>query len=145
MADALQDNERTISIGGRTITNLRFADDIDGLAGQEQELVKLVEASTTYGMQTSAERTQLMTNNTNDISTDITIDNKKLETVHSFKHLGAIVSVEGSKPEVLSLQESPDHSCSDQTKSHLERQKHQHQLQGQTDAFPDHIHIFACM
>ena len=43
-----------------------------------------------------------MTNNTNRISTDITIDNKKLKTVHSFKYLGAIVSDEGSKPEVLS-------------------------------------------
>ena len=106
MADELEDHEGTISIGGRTITNLRFADDIDGLAGQEQELVKLVnhleEASTEYGMQISAEKTQLMTNNTNGISTDITIDNKKLETVRSFKYLGAIVSDEGSKPEVLS-------------------------------------------
>ena len=43
-----------------------------------------------------------MTNNTNGISTDITIDNKKLETVRSFKYLGAIVSDKGSKPEVLS-------------------------------------------
>ena len=54
------------------------------------------------GMQFSAEKTQLMTNNANDISTDITIDNKKLETVHSFKYLGAIVSDEGSNPEVFS-------------------------------------------
>ena len=38
MADALEDHEGTVSIGGRTMTNLRFADDIDGLAGQEQEL-----------------------------------------------------------------------------------------------------------
>ena len=105
MADALEDHEGTVSIGGRTITNLRFADDIDGLAGQEQELFKLVdhleEASTAYGMQISAEKTQLMTNKTNGISIDITIDNKTLETVRSFKYLGAIVSDEGSKPEVL--------------------------------------------
>ena len=97
---------RSVSIGGRTITNLRFVDDIDGLDGQEQELVKLVnhleEASTAYGMQISAEKTQLMTNNTNGISTDITIDDKKFETVRSFKYLGAIVSDGGSKPEVLS-------------------------------------------
>ena len=53
-------------------------------------------------MQISVEKTQLMTNNTNDISTDITIDNKKLETARSFKYLGAVVSDEGSKPEVLS-------------------------------------------
>ena len=88
------------------VFNLRFADDIDGLAGQEQELVKLAnyleEASTAYGMQISAEKTQLMANNTNGISTDITIDNKKLKTVRSFEYLGTIVSEEGSKPEVLS-------------------------------------------
>ena len=53
-------------------------------------------------MQISAEKIQLMTNNTNVISTDITIENKKLETVRSLKYLGAIVSDEGSKPEVLS-------------------------------------------
>ena len=35
MTDALSDHESTVSIGGRTITSLRFADDIDGLAGQE--------------------------------------------------------------------------------------------------------------
>ena len=53
MADALEDIEGTASIGGRTITNLRFADDIDSLDGQEQELVKLVnhleEDSIAYG------------------------------------------------------------------------------------------------
>ena len=96
MADALEDHEGTDSIGSRTITNLHFADDVDGLAGQEQELVKLVnhlgEASTAYGIQISAEKTQLMTNNANGISTDITIYNKKLETVRSFKYLGAIAS-----------------------------------------------------
>ena len=30
---ALEDHEGTVSTGGRTITNLRFADDIDGSAG----------------------------------------------------------------------------------------------------------------
>ena len=58
MTDALEDHEGTVSIGGRTIINLRFADDIDGLAGEE-ELANLVErlnkASTAYGMEISAE------------------------------------------------------------------------------------------
>ena len=43
MTDTFEDHEGTVSIGGRTITNLRFADDIDGLAGEEEELAKLVE------------------------------------------------------------------------------------------------------
>ena len=102
MADALEDHEGTISTGGRTIKAYLFA---DGQAEKEQELVKLVyhleEASTAYGIQISAEKTHLMTNNTNGVSTDMIIDNKKLETVRSFKYLGAIVSDEGSKPEVL--------------------------------------------
>ena len=93
----LEGHEGTVSIGGRTITNLRLADDIDDLPGQDQELVNLIkhleEVSTAYGMQISAEKTQLMTNNTNGISTDIAID-EKLVAVHSFKCLGTIVSDE---------------------------------------------------
>ena len=38
MTDAQEDHEGTVSTGGRTIINLRFADDIDGLAGKEEEL-----------------------------------------------------------------------------------------------------------
>ena len=53
MTDALEDHEGTVSIGGKTITNLRFAGDIDGLA-EEEELANLVErldkVSTAYGM-----------------------------------------------------------------------------------------------
>ena len=105
MTDALEDHVGTVSIGGRTITNLRFADDIDGLAGKETELVDLVErldkTSVAYGMQISAEKTKLMTNSTNAINTAIKISGEKLETVTSFKYLGAIVTDEGSKPEIL--------------------------------------------
>ena len=39
MTDAREDHEGTVS---RTITNLRFANDIDGFAGEEEELAKLV-------------------------------------------------------------------------------------------------------
>ena len=52
MTDDLENHEGTVSIGGRAITSLPFADDIDGLAGEEEELAKLVErldkASTAY-------------------------------------------------------------------------------------------------
>ena len=71
--DASEDHEGTVSIGGRTITNLRFADYIEGLAEKEEELAKLVvrldKASTAYGMEISAEKTKLMTNNTSGINT----------------------------------------------------------------------------
>ena len=74
MTDALKDQEGTVSTGSNTTTNLCFADDIDGLAGEEGELAKLVErldkASTAYGMEISAEKTKLMTNNISGINTD---------------------------------------------------------------------------
>ena len=43
MTDTLENQEGTVSIGGRTITNLRFAYDVDGSAGEEEELARLVE------------------------------------------------------------------------------------------------------
>ena len=42
ITDTLENHEGTVSIRGRAITNLRFADDIDGSAGEEEELAKLV-------------------------------------------------------------------------------------------------------
>ena len=103
MADALEDHKSTVSIGGRTISNLRFAGDIGGLAGSELELANPVERlDTAYGMQISAEKTKLMTNNTNGISSNIRVNGEKLKTVQSFKYLGAIVTDEGSMPEIPS-------------------------------------------
>ena len=62
LTDALEDHEGTVSFGGRTIA---FADDIDGLAGEEEELAKLAErlntASTAYRMEISAGKTKLVT------------------------------------------------------------------------------------
>ena len=106
MTDALEDHEGTVRIGGRTITNLRSANDIDGIAEEEEEQAKLVErlckASTTYGIEISAEKTKLMTNNTSGINTKIKVNGQKLETVTSFKYLGSVITDEGSKLEILS-------------------------------------------
>ena len=102
----LKYHEGTVSIGDRTITNLCFADEIDGLAGEEEELARLVECldktSTAYSMEVSAEKTKLMTNNTSGISTEIKVNGQKLETVTSFKYLGLVLPDEGSNPEILS-------------------------------------------
>ena len=80
------------------------ADDIDGLAGEDEELARLVErldkASTAYGMEISAERTKLTTNYTSGINAEINVHGQKLETVTNFKYLGSVITDEGSKPEV---------------------------------------------
>ena len=109
MSDALEEHDGKVSIGGRIITNLRLADDIDALAEEEQELEALVESldktCTRYKMEISAEKTKLMTNSANGIQREIKVNGQKLgtvTTVTSFKYLGAVVSDDGSKPEVLS-------------------------------------------
>ena len=100
MTDALEDHGGTVSIGGRTITNPRFADDIDGLAGEEEDLENLVErldkAFTANGMEISTEKTKLITNNSTGINTEIKVNGQKLETVTTFKYLGSVITHEGS-------------------------------------------------
>ena len=88
MTDTLEDDKCTVSIGGRTITNLRFADDINGLAGEE-ELAKLAEhldkPSTAFSIEISAEKSKLMTNDTSGINKEIIVNRQKLETVTSLR------------------------------------------------------------
>ena len=104
VTNASEDHEGTVSTWGRIITNLRFADDISGLAGEEEELAKLVEhldkaSSLLHGNQWQEDQ---VNDNTSSISKEIKVNGQKLETVTSFKYLGSVVSDEGSKPEILS-------------------------------------------
>ena len=106
MTDALEDDYGTVSIGGRTITNLRFAEDIDGLAGEEEELEKLVEhldkASTAHSMGDQCQKDQ--DDHPCGINNEIKVNGQKLETVTCFKYLGSVITDKNSKPEILSLE-----------------------------------------
>ena len=53
-------------------------------------------------MEISAERTKLMTNSANGNQREIKVKGQKLGTVTRFKYLGAVISDDGSKPEILS-------------------------------------------
>ena len=53
-------------------------------------------------LEISAEKTNLMTDNSSGINTEIKINGQKLETVTGFKYLGSVISDEGSKPGILS-------------------------------------------
>ena len=100
MSDALEKHDGKVSIGGRNITNLRFADDIDAPAEEEQELEAQVESldktCTRYKMEISAVKTKLMRHSTNDIQREIMVKRQNLGTITSFKYLGAVVSDDGS-------------------------------------------------
>ena len=52
-------------------------------------------------MEITAEKTKLMTNSINGIQREIKVKGQKLGTVTSFKYLGAVVSDDGFKPEIL--------------------------------------------
>ena len=70
LEDTLEDYNDTVNIGGRTITNLRFTEDIDGLAGEEEEPVNLVnrpDGTARYGRGIRAEN-KIMTNSSNTIT-----------------------------------------------------------------------------
>ena len=105
MADALDNHAGSIRIGGRIVINLRLADDIDCLAGSKSELKELVDrldrTSSTSCMEINAEKTKIMTNNPNCVVTEIQVKGLRLEEIHSFKYLGAILSDKGSKLEIL--------------------------------------------
>ena len=77
-----------------------------GQLKEEQELEALVESldktCTRYKTEISAKKTKLMTNSANGIQGEIKIKGQKLDIVTSFKYLGAVVSDDGPKPEVLS-------------------------------------------
>ena len=83
----------------------RFADDIGGLPGIEEERATLVNhihiPSARYHMGISATKAKLPMNTTKPTERRITVSGPKLETVAQFKNLGAIISKEGSKSEVL--------------------------------------------
>ena len=95
MSDALEDQGEKVSIGGRNFTNLRFVDDIDALAEEEQELEALVEGldktCTRYKMEISVEKTKPTTNSATGIQREIKVRGQKLGTVPSSKYLGAVV------------------------------------------------------
>ena len=106
MSDPLEEHDRKVNIGGRNITNLRFVDHIDALAEEEQEPEAVVESldktCTRCKMVISAEKTKLMTNTANGIQREMNVKRQKLGIKTSSKYLGAVVSDDGSEPEILS-------------------------------------------
>ena len=102
MTDALKDHQGTVSIGGRAIANLSFADDIDGLAGKEEELAsqvgRLDKISAAFCMEITitTEKAKLMNNSPNGNNIDIRINGEKLDEVDSIKYLGAVSHIKVS-------------------------------------------------
>ena len=100
MRDTLHDHQTSISLGGRPLSNLKFADDIDLLGGSERELQVLTDRLTQYagafGMEVSTEKSKTMVNSTNNLQATIHMNGEQLEHVNSFTYLGAVLTQDGS-------------------------------------------------
>jgi len=103
MTEALESFEGNVRIGGRSINNIRFADDIDLIAGSMKELAELTErhdkSASAFGMEISAEKSKMMvTPYTNDNNTNvpITVNGSKLQSVKSLKYLGSNITEDGT-------------------------------------------------
>ena len=106
MINTLDEYTSTISIGGRKISNLRFADDIDLIAGSNTELQdptnRLVESSKAHGMEISQEKSKTMVNSKNKCA-KIYMDGILLEDVKIFKYLGATLKSDGASGNELRI------------------------------------------
>ena len=96
MGEALEEWESGISVGGRIVTNLRYADDTTLLAGTKEDLTELVErvrrAREKAGLYLNVGKTKVMT--TGYIG-EVTVDGKDIEVVTKKKFLGALMTKVG--------------------------------------------------
>ena len=88
--DALEEHDEKNSIGDRAITDLRFADDINAVAGVEQALEALDKSidriCSRYAMEISAEKTKPTTNIASGIQRKNKAKGQKLGIFTSFKY-----------------------------------------------------------
>jgi hypothetical protein len=88
-----------ISIGGKTISNLRFADDIDLMGGSNKELQdltnRLEDRAGAYGMEVGTDKSKTMVNSTTNTQAEIFVNGQQLEEVDSFKFLCVILTKDG--------------------------------------------------
>ena len=100
MQEALHGFEPNVSIGGRRLCNLRFADDIDLIAANHEELQDLTsrldKAAGAFGMEVSTEKSKVMVNSKwASKHPPIKMSNICLEEVVSFKYLGSTLTSDG--------------------------------------------------
>ena len=99
MRETLHNFKSTISIGGRTISNLRFAEDIDLMEGNNDELQELRDrlsnSAREYGMEISSEKSKAIVNSGDNTTVQISMNGQQLEEVMAFKYLGATLTKYG--------------------------------------------------
>ena len=89
-----------ISIGGRNLTNLRYADDTALLAKDITDMKKVLnsvdEAGKTVNLKLNAKKTKVMHINGKEVPPDIQVNDTNLEYVENFKYLGSVKTNDGT-------------------------------------------------
>ena len=106
MQMSLENFQAGVSIGGREICNLRFADDIDLIADGEEELQELTTrlelTVKKFGMEINTDKSKILVNSRQPTQPcTININNTPLEQVNQFKYLGAVVTTDGDSSKEL--------------------------------------------
>ena len=87
-----------VSIGGRKITNLRYADDTTLIARSAEELQELIDSvklcSEELGLLLNVKKTKVMICG-GDVNQEVMVDGKNKVQVDSFNFLGSYISNEG--------------------------------------------------
>jgi hypothetical protein len=90
---ARERNDCGVTVGGRVIDNLRYADDTTLLATTEDEVRKyfddLVEESRISNMTVNAKKTNVMVASRKECQVSLTLDNETVKQVDTFKFLGS--------------------------------------------------------
>ena len=89
MSETQSNYSSSISVVGRPLLNIKFADDINLLAGSNEELQELTDqlsrSANMYGIVISTEQSKVMVNsNDNFIHANITLYGENLEYVDTF-------------------------------------------------------------
>ena len=82
-----------VSIGGRTISNLRFADDLDLIGGSNNDLLSNIAQA--YGLEVSSENSKVMVSSDDNTTAEISMNGQQLEEVTAFKYVGAMLTKDG--------------------------------------------------
>eukprot|EP00794_Sanderia_malayensis_P013582 gene13580-biopygen10844 len=103
MEETSEGHDGGVRFGGRTVTDLRFADDIDMLEEDEESLKEVTRrleiTSKRYGMEISTEKSKVMVTGKNEMTenqvVNVTVDGVQLGQVKSFTYLGARIDENG--------------------------------------------------
>ena len=94
--DSVRNNSTGVSVRGHKINNLKFADDIDLLEEDRDELQgnleKVNEAGEAAELQINIEKTRTMVFGQEEITEELEIGDRKIENVTEFVYLGRLLT-----------------------------------------------------